>query len=698
MFDLVSLAAMFTPRSIAVIGASAHAERIGGRVIANSLAAGFTGQVYPVNPGRTEIQGLQCYASIDAIGAPVDLAIIAVPASGVADALRQAADCGAKAAIVFSSGFAELGGDAAEAQDALVEICRAAGMRLLGPNCMGLMNASTGLVASFGRLHTVASPFGGISVVAQSGAFAAHCAYVMRRRGMRLDLWAATGNQADITLADCVAAMAHAPNTSVIVACIEGFQDAARLTDALAIARGRKIPVVLMKIGRSEVGHEAAASHTAALAGSDAVFDAVIRQYDAYRADSIDELMDVAYACAAGKFSRHPSIGLITTSGGFGVMMADAAAACGLSVPPLPPAAQAELRGLVPFAGVRNPIDVTGQYLNDEGIIRPMFETLLRAGNHEAAIFYVGSPSTLERLLLQFEAVAAANPTRLLAVIVVTDENIRRRFEASGYLVYEDPVRAVIALAAVHRFGAAHFRNVAVAAEDVLQAIQPPGGAVLTERHAKHLLAAAGIPVVTDVVATSAEAAGDAAVAIGFPVAMKILSADIAHKSDVGGVVLGVANRGEAAAAYRAIMANVGHAAPQARLDGVIVAPFLRGGVEVILGGRQDPHFGAVILLGLGGIFVEALDATSLRAAPISLEVAHQMIAKLKGAVILHAARGRPPADVDGLAAALVALSRFVAANVGWLDSVEINPLLVLPKGSGVVAVDALITPRADRS
>ena len=689
-FDLPSLQAMFTPGSVAVIGASAQPGRIGGRVIHSSLAAGFAGQIYPVNPARDEIEGLRCFPSIAAIGAPVDLAIIALPAAGVADALREAAACGTKAAIVFSSGFAELG--EAGTQDELAAIARAGNMRLLGPNCLGLMNATTGLVASFGRLETAPSAFGGISVVAQSGAFAAHCTQAMRRRGMRLDLWAATGNQADITLADCLVAMAHTPNTRVIVACIEGFQDAARLTAALAIARARRVPVVLMKIGRSEVGREAAATHTAALAGSDAVFDAVLRQYDVHRADSVDELLDVAYACAAGKFPAGNALGLITTSGGFGIMMADTAESCGLSVPPLPQAAQDELRALVPFAAVRNPVDVTGQYLNDETIIRPMFETLLRAGNHDAAIFYIGSPSTLERLVPQFEAVAAANPDRLLAVIVITDDPIRQRFEAAGYLVFEDPVRAVIALAAVRRFGAAYASATPPPAP--LQAAIAPPSRDLTEHDAKRILAAAGIQAPAERVVTSAADAGAAAAALGFPVAMKILSPDIAHKSDIGGVVLNIADRNAAEAAYTQIVANARAAAPHAALAGVLVAPFLRDGVEMILGARRDPHFGPVVLLGIGGIFVETLNATSLRTAPVSLAIAYDMIAELPAAAILAGARGRPRADIDALAAAVVAVSHFAAANADWLDSIDINPLLVRPAGHGVVMLDAVLASR----
>jgi acyl-CoA synthetase (NDP forming) len=700
--QFASLRPLFAPRTVAVIGASADPTRIGGRPLSGCLQLGYAGGLFPVNPTRAEIQGLRSYPSVEAIGEPVDLALIALPAAQAVAALEGCARAGVRAVVVLSAGFAEVDAAGAQAQARMVDIARAAGIRLVGPNCMGLINLRRGLVASFTSLvDRDPERIGGISVVAQSGAYGSHCLALMRERGLGLNLWATTGNQADVDVADCLAYMAQDEHTKVIVGCIEGVTDGPRFVRALALARSRRVPVVLMKLGRSDVGREAAVTHTAALAGSDRVFDAVLEEFGVHRARDIDELYDVAYACTARKFPVSADVGLLTTSGGFGIVMADAASDYGLAVPALSAATQARLKALVPFASTRNPVDVTGQFINDPSATLPMFEMLIRDGGFAAIVCYIGSagmvPRLMDSLLPSLAAIGRRFPDHLLLLSMIARAGTRRQCESLGWLVFENPTRAVAAVAALRGFGRAFAAaDVAATAPAIGSAAPGAAGGSLDEAHSKQLLRDAGVPVPDERSARSAEEAAAAADAIGYPVAMKILSPDIVHKSDIGGVALGVADRAAVLETYDRLRAAAVAAAPSARIVGVLVSPMISDGIELIVGVNNDPVFGPVVVCGLGGVLVEVLAATTLRRAPFAADEARRMIAAGPAAALLAGVRGRPAGDVDALADALAALSRFAAANADWLASVDINPLVVRPTGRGVVALDAVIAVRGD--
>ncbi len=699
-----SLRALFEPRSIAIVGASDDPARIGGRPLAGCLARGFAGPLYPVNPSRPHVQGVLAFSSLAAIGAPVDLAVIALPARHCAEAIDACASLGVRAAVVLSAGFAEVGDEGAAWQARMRATARRSGMRIVGPNCMGLLNLRAGVVASFTSLvEATPGDHGAISVVSQSGAFGSHCLALMRERGLGADLWVTTGNQVDVDVADCIAYLAGAPDTRVIAACVEGVEDGPRFVAALAQARARRVPVVLLKLGRSEVGRAAAATHTASLSGAAAVFDAVAAEFAVHLARSVDELFDVAYACSAGKFPARPEVGLITTSGGAGILMADAAADAGLRVPALPEETQARLRALVPFASPRNPLDVTGQFINDATAVRPMFEALLREGGFPATVCYVGSagviPALMERLSASFDAVARAHPEHLFVLSMIARPEVRRRYEAMGYLVFEDPSRAVAAVGALERLS----RALATRAEPVVApaaSAPPAAGGVLDEAASKALLRAAGVAFLPETIARDAGEAAAAADAFGVPLALKVLSRDVPHKSDAGGVALGVQGAPAAAAAFDAIVTSVRRAVPEAAIDGVLVAPMAGEGIEMIVGSTHDPVFGPMVMVGFGGIFVETLRATVLRRAPFSTDVARQIIESLPGARLFAGARGRPAADVESLASLVAAVSRFAAANAEWLASVDLNPVLVRARGQGAVALDALVAlrPATDQS
>ena len=697
-----TLRPFFSPESVAIVGASSDPTKIGGRPIHNMKIAGYKGRILPVNPNYPEIQGLPATKSVLDIDGTVDMAIVVVPQPLVRQSVEQLARKGVRAAIILSSGFAEISEEGARDQQAVAEIAAKAGMRILGPNCMGTMNAYNGLVATFssGIIDKGPEP-GSISIASQSGAFGAHCFLLARERGYGLNLWATTGNQSDVEFSECIAYMAQDPNTRVVLGYMEGVQDAAKLIEALEIARDNKKPVVLMKVGRSEVGSHAAASHTASLTGSDAVFDTVLRQYDVHRAHSIDELFSVAYGASFGKFPTSKNLGIISVSGGVGVIMADAANDAGLDLPPLPDETQRRLKERVPFAGTRNPLDVTAQLINDPAMMQPMFEALLGEGGYASAVCFLTSvglnPVMMQKLHPSLEAVSKKFADRLIVASIMTRPDTRKELEALGYLVYEDPTRGIEAIAALTRYGQAFSRTEPKQPPPTLPSGSQPlaRGTAPNEVEAKKMLAAAGVPVVDERIVASRAAAADAARAIGFPVVMKIVSPDIQHKSEIGGVLLNVGDTAAAEEGFETLMQRGRERAPGAKLEGVLVAPMIKGGIETILGVSRDPVFGPVVMFGLGGIFVEVLKDVSFRLAPFGVEEAHGMIREIKAYKILEGARGQPPADVDALADALARLSVYAAANADTLESIDVNPFIVKPAGQGAVAVDALIVPRA---
>jgi len=463
-----TLDAFFNPDSVAIVGASSNFAKIGGRPVHNMKISGYRGAVYPVNPGAAEIQGLPAFPAVGDIPGPVDMAVIVVPMPHVEAAVKACIEKGVKAAIVLSSGFAEISEEGARAQRRLAALAAEGGLRIMGPNCMGAMNTGTGMIATFISAIGDSGPeTGAISVAAQSGAFGGHCFTLARERGLGLNLWATMGNQCDVEFSDCLAYMARDPGTRVVLGYMEGVQDADRLIEALEIARDAAKPVVLMKVGRSEIGSAAAASHTASLTGSDAVFDALLRQYNVYRPRSIDEMFDVGYAFAGGKLPKSAKTGIVTVSGGVGVIMADAAEDAGLELPALPEATQRRMKALVPFAGTRNPLDVTAQFINDATLMDAMYGALLEDGDYASAVCFLAgvglNPLMMEALEPSLEAVTARFPDHLHMLSILTTPERRARLQAMGYLCYEDPSRAIHALGALVRYAAALQRGPAAA-------------------------------------------------------------------------------------------------------------------------------------------------------------------------------------------------------------------------------------------
>ncbi|HJT08950.1 MAG TPA: acetate--CoA ligase family protein [Stellaceae bacterium] len=696
--DPSSLAPLFRPQSVAVIGASSDPTKLGSIPLAHMKASGFKGPLYPINPRAPSIQDLPAFPSVRAVPGPVDLAVIAVPEQHVLPALRDCAEKGVRAVVLFTSGFAEVSEAGRRAQEEIKALTRGAGMRLLGPNCMGLVNFTNRLVATFHLAFGPGlAPAGRIGLITQSGAFGGVAYQVAQDRGLAYSLILTTGNEGDVDVADGVAYLAEDPGTAVIMIYLEGSSDGAKLAAALALARQRRKPVVCLKVGRTEAGVAAIASHTAALAGTDEIFDAMFRQHGVHRAVTMEEFFDIGYAAAQARaLPKDERLGVITVSGGVGVLMADAAAAHGLDVPPASPGLQAGIRAMVPFAATRNPIDVTGQIVSDMGILDRALEMAAADGAYPSLACFLGSigrsPVNGPRFMEVFARLGQRYPDTLFSLATFHTPEFRAAVTAAGCLIFDEPTYAVRAVAALAKFRRA-FDTAPASPPAVSPAERLPTGP-LDEVAALAVLERAGIPSVAHRLVRSAAEAADAAAALGLPAALKIVSPDITHKTDIGGVALNLATADAVRRAFDEVTARVKKAQPAARITGCLVAPMApNGGVETILGAQWDPVFGPVVMLGLGGIFVEAMKDVTFRLAPFDEAEAHRMIGELRAASVLRGLRGRPPADLAALAKALAGLSRFAAAQGPALRSLDINPFLVLPESQGALALDAVVIP-----
>lgn len=691
-----AISALLDPRSIAIVGASENAARIGGRPLRYLRESGFKGAVYPVNPNRDSVQGFKAYGSVASLPETPDVAILAVPAAATVQAVRECAERGVASAIVFSAGFAETSDEGRAMQEEIANIARAAKMRVLGPNCLGVFNARANYYGTFSAiLDTGLISPGPVSVVSQSGAYGSHITHLARQRGLGISHWVTTGNECDIDVAEALRWVVDQDGVNVVMAYAEGIRNRDAFIDALETARRRETAIVFMKVGRSEVGAHAVSSHTAALAGSDAVFDAVLRQYGVHRARTTAEQLDIAYATSRGIFPRSGKLGIFTLSGGFGIQMADDAADAGLDVSPMPEPAQRELKEILPYASPVNPVDATAQALTELPVMTRFIRTMLDKGGYDmfTGIFGSGpaSPTFGPMLRQALEEAVSDRDDVIKCLTMSAPAEVMRTYEDKGFLVYEDGTALTHALGALVRFRKSF--DLAKRADARLDTPAPAAipARAITEHEAKSILTKAGIAFTPEKLVTPEADPGPDADQLGYPLVMKISSPDLPHKTEVGGVALSLKSADEVRAAMRAMLTRVKAKAPDARIEGVILTPMLTGGVETIAGTFTDPTMGPVVMFGLGGVFVEVLKDVTFRIAPFDREEALRMIREIRGFAMLEGVRGAPPADLDALADLLSRLSVFAHANAEQIDSIDLNPVLAMPKGRGAVPLDALI-------
>ena len=694
-----SVRGFLEPRAVAIVGASRHAGTIGAALIANLTSAGFTGPIYPVNPQAATIAGLTAYPRVSAIGAPVDLAIIAVPAAAVEEVVADCARAGVRGVVVISSGFAEISPAGKEAERRLTERVRASGMRMVGPNCMGILNTDPRIALNATFAPTCPSP-GNVGMLSQSGALGIAILDYARSLNLGLSTFVSVGNKADVSSNDLLAYWAEDPRTAVIVLYLESFGNPRKFA-WLAPEVARQKPIVAVKSGRSAAGKRAASSHSAALASLDVAVDALFEQAGVIRTDTLEALFDVVALLATQPVPPGPRVGVITNAGGLGILLADACEAQGLELPELAPATLATLRTfLAAQAALANPIDMIASATPE---------------HYARAIEAVGCDPNIDALVVIYIPILATTPEDVAAAVargagaVPAAKPVLSVFLSSrgtppvlstgprGRLPsFSFPENAALALAAAERYGRwrarppgtplnfTPFARAAIrsAIDRVLTGATGP--LWLAPRDLATVLRVAGIEFAEfeQVVPSEAIAAAER---LGYPLVAKAIAPELLHKSDVGGVILGLESAASVTAAVDTLVARM-HAIG-AHLEGILLQREITGGIEALVGVTTDPTFGPLVVCGLGGVLVELLHDAAFRLPPVSDVDAAEMLAKLRASTLLDGYRGAPPGDRDALVQVILRISALVEI-VPELRELDLNPVKVLAPGRGAIVVD----------
>jgi acetate---CoA ligase (ADP-forming) len=684
----MTLQALLKPRSVAIIGASADATRIGGIPLKLLAEAGFE-KIYPVNPKYPQIAGRPCFPDIDSIPGPVDLALLAVPVDAVLLSLERCHAIGIRAAIVFAAGYAETNKPEGIARQAeLVAFAKRTGMRVAGPNCMGNVNLSDRIFTTFGTSVLPADPAGETALLTQSGNICATIYRMARRAGVHFSHVINTGNEADVDFADYLDFLAEDDATHAVLCYIEELRKGPAFMAAAEKFRAKGKLLAVYKVGSTEKAAEAARSHTAALAGDSAAYDAAFSLAGVARSSDLASLSDIAYLHQFGSRIASGACAILSVSGAGGAILSDVLILNGGQVPTLPDDVQRKLRTRIPdFGMVTNPVDLTGNLVNANDALFDCIEATLEPDSIQVLIVYLPG-YFLDRALDQLKR-AAAQFHKAIVVIDTFALGDREALQKWGIAYFEDFDRAARAIAT---YGAWRAHR-AIATANLRPATRwppfPTGRTALSETEAKTVLAQFGVPVVSDTLVHTCNEARQAAEQLGYPLVAKIVSADVAHKTEHGLVRLGLHTADAVEQAFNGVIEKA--RAMQLRIEGVTLEPMLSGGVEILVGVTRDPVFGWMLTVGLGGVWTELMKDVRHRLLPVDAAGAHRMLASLKGYALLDGYRGAPKCDVDAAARATAAISTAVLAGSERLREVEVNPLLVMSEGKGAVAVDALV-------
>jgi len=704
------LDALFNPTAVAVVGASSSPGKVGHDIFVNILKGGFTGTLYPVNPKAKSIASVRAYATIQDIPDPIDLAIIILPPVHAEKAIQQAVEKGVKAVVIVSAGFKEVGGQGLEIERRIVALCRKAGVRVVGPNCLGVINplADVRLNASFSsRMPTP----GNISFISQSGALCTAVLDFAADKDFGFSKFVSIGNKADVDELDLLRYFHADPQTEVIMLYIEELQRGPEFIEAVKEITGgdRPTPVLAIKSGRTSAGAQAAASHTGSLAGSEAVYDAIFAQSGIIRVDSINELFDfgIAFAykneSALGKMRRKVPLGnrvaIVTNAGGPGIVATDMTVTSGLQLAAFSEETVEVLKSHLPLtANVNNPVDVIGDAAQDR------YENALTAVIRDEGVdgaLVILTPQSMTNAIGTAEAIVRiarrSHKPILCCFMGIIDVSAGvKHLQANGIPVYRFPESAAKTFGALYRysrwlnrqqlapFPVKHDRS---RASQILAEAREQGKTYIGEIGGTELLKCYGFNVLPTVLATSDTEAGDAAEQMGYPVVMKIVSPQIIHKSDAGGVIVGPDSHEAVVDAFNTIVANARRFNPDAEITGVLIQRLAPKGHEVILGMTRYPVFGPLIMFGIGGIFVEIFQDVAFRLAPLTRNGARNMVRSIKGHKLLSGYRGAPKTDIATIERMLVGLSDLVVDHPE-IKELDINPLLVHPEGEGVTVAD----------
>lgn len=690
-----AIRALLSPRSIAILGASTDFNKINGRTLKALLDKQYAGKIYPVNPKYEAIAGIKCYPDVASIPEAVDLAVVAVPARRVAQSIRELGTRNVGAAIVFSSGFSEIGGDGVGRESDLRTAIRESGVRVLGPNCLGLINAFDNVAATFSQFSLGPTPPGPAAFVTQSGALGTATAGMARRRGLDFGYFVNTGNESDINFVEVMREVLADPRITVGAGYIEGLKDGRALLDLAAHALAAGKPMIITKVGRTRAGAKAIASHTGSLAGADVVFDGVIRQHGIIRARSDEQLLDFVEAFTKCALPRGNGLGIMTRSGGAGALMADRAEELGLNVATLCDRTVAALKEVVPaFGSTGNPVDITAQGLVDPGIMRESLKIMLADPAVDIGIMWLAfTEKEADATVRSFIDAKAQSEKPFIVSWVGIPDHALAALRTAGIAVLRGAEPAVDAVAALIRYAEARRQWQAdQAARNALalpKIMLPIAAGPVSTQDGSRLLQECGVTVARSERAASADEASACAARLGCPVALKIESPDILHKTEANAVKVGLADAAAVNAAYAEVVQNAKRYKPDARIDGVIVQAMAQGEVELVVGLKHDLVFGMAVMAGLGGIFVEVLKDVAFRTAPVTEAEALRMLDELKSSAILDGVRGRPAVDRAAVARLISAVSLFGAAAGERLQELDLNPVLAGP--AGAVAVDWLM-------
>jgi len=712
---MTDLKRFFQPESIALVGVAEDPKTIRGRVLDFLLRHDYPGRIYPVSRTRREVRGLTAYASVEDIPGEVDLAILSVQAEQLPQVVQECARKRVRFVFCFTSGFAEAGPEGRRSQEALARIATDAGMRFAGPNSAGLYNAPGRVPATFTRttdpdhLHGFGRPLAGpVGFVAQSGGLGfAMQQRILAQHGVGTSYVVSTGNEADLETADFAQFMLEDVQSRVVALIVEGFKDGSRLPALARDAMQRGKPLLVAKFGATPAGQRAASSHSARVTGDDAVYDAMFRRHGLVRAHDEDELADFAAAFARYPLPRGRRVAIMTTSGGAGVWMADACERAGLVVPPLDAATQTRMREFMPsYGSAANPIDLTAQsslnplhHGQSKSTLIGAIEALDDSDAIDAIIVVAnlsdGDLLGRERAALADLGGRVSKPLVFFSHAAPSRTSLELLWDA-GLCCFGSSWRTARSLLAMAQYGEflATARASPGAAPSSARSLPRVPPRTLCEYEAKTLLAAGGLVLPPERLARSPDEAVAAATALGFPVALKIQSPELPHKTEVGGVLLGVHDADAVRSGWRLLHERAAAARPDASIHGVLVQPMLATGIEMMLGVVHDPGFGPMLVAGFGGTLVEVLRDTVIEPLPVDRTIARGMLDRLRGRALLDGVRGAPPADVDALVELIVQLSDVAQAAGGSIAEIDLNPVFVRAQGGGVAVADALVVGR----
>jgi acetyltransferase len=691
---------LFKPRNVVVIGASREPGKVGHAVLRNIIESGFKGEVYPVNPRADKVLGLNAYKSVLEVPGDIDLAVIVIPAQAVLDVMEECGRKGVKYAVVISAGFKEIGGEGIEREGKLIEIARKYGVRVVGPNCLGIIDLHTPLNASFASIPETK---GGIAFISQSGALLSAILDWAPKAGIGFSKIVSLGNKADLNEVDFLTYLGEDPETKVILLYLESIADGRRFIEVGSTVT-RKKPVILLKGGITEAGAKAALSHTGSMAGGITALKAALRKAGIIQVSSVSELFDMAIAFNSQPIPAGSRVGIVTNAGGAGVVISDLLVSRGLKLAEPSRYTVDYLRSVLPpVASVYNPVDVIGDAKADRYGVA--IEALLRDPNIDSLLVIltpqvVTEPEETAKVIVELSRRYPSKPILAIFMGGGKVEKATRILIENNIPVYDMPERAVTAV-----LGLSNYRELRELltkaleyvevfdvdkekALEIIEEVRRQGRRVLLEHEAKEIVRSYGIPVVPTKLAVSEDRAVEIARKLGYPVVVKISSPDIIHKSDIGGVITNLKSDDEVAEAFRTVISNARRYVPTASIYGATVQKMVPKGREVIIGATKDPVFGHLIMFGLGGIYIELFKDVSFRLAPLSIYEAKEMITETKAYTLLRGFRGEPPADINSIINILLRVSKLVT-DIPQIVEIDINPLFVYEIGA--IAVDARI-------